>query len=101
MNEVHSMIPRSSQHNTVQGTVAKNEGYSHLFEQVLQVGGWHGLVKLCKILCVINTMWEKVIKVCSKSIVFLWEVTVERLVEEDHIYQAIMHNEWLPVFQDL
>lgn len=55
----------------------KTEENLHLFEQVLQVGGWHGQVEFSKILCVINTQWEEVIKICSKSIILLWEVSVE------------------------
>lgn len=79
--------------------MAEFERDSHFFEQVLQVGCWHSLVKLSKILGVIDSLWEKIVKICSKGIIFFRKVTVEGLVEEDQIYQAIMYNEWLSVLQ--
>ena len=58
-------------------------------------------MELSQVLGVINSPWKEIVEIRSKGVILLGKVTVEGLVEENEIYQTIMNNDRLSVFQQL
>lgn len=69
--------------------------HSPLLESILQVGCHKAGLKLRSIFGVVYSCWKHFREVSSKSAEVVWEVSVETLVQEDQVNQAVMENERL------
>lgn len=68
---------------------------SPLLESILQVGCHKACLKLRSVFGVVYSCWEHFREVSGESAEVVWEVSVEALVQEDQIDQAVVQNERL------